>query len=277
MTFPRNTSGAAAFCDNFVVWNRVGGSCHGCDGTATRDVSLSLRRLDHRRDSEQLRGSPPHFRTNQSLYGPETRDVQVTSRDVLGETGNLTEEPDAVFEDYFGLKQNEANPMSYRGEASLAGWATRPGTYYWQITAQGPLNVKTYEMPEYQSPVYTLIVAEQAPTVPAPQSSPPTESVPSVTAAEAYPIVKRIIKERTKHTARHLADRCHQEIEAETVCSATWATDLLPSASTLLYSGTFHLHAESSGLSFSFAGLRERYSCARHYSVKHCASRVHWD
>jgi hypothetical protein len=222
-----------------------------------------------------------------SIPGLRNVAVIVTLTPATGTDGIRLSDTD--LEQFCVLNPSITNEGVYQRNGCGAGmsqgtWTTVPRTYYWQIWSEwteyrynGPGTGEVVTK-EYASPIFTITVAYPTPPTPPPVEE-PTEIL---TLREVYAVVKQNIGRKTHAGAYQLKDKCEKTSSSTARCKATWIAGRHPSPRTFLYSGVFAIeHGEwspqlMSNLYVGFAGLRERYGCARRFGSKHCASKVHW-
>jgi hypothetical protein len=140
-------------------------------------------------------------------------------------------------------------------------------------------NTETFRVIHYISPVFTLTIGGAPSAPPPPPLPPPAEEPPPPTLglAEAYAVVKRIIRHKTGQRPFRLKAHCNETSAATATCKVSWITPAQRIANVSVYAGTFHLVAEAGEeIGYSFKGARARYRCLKRHGVSACASRVRW-
>jgi len=208
--------------------------------------------------------------------------LEVSTSSLPGQDGTLA---DDFRQEFNVLTESDAFAGTYRATSLYipggSWWNSRPGTYYWQVSASEYQFSPPFETIHYISPVFTLTIANPAapaPASPAPASpEEPSSVAPTLSLNEAYGTVPRVIRRKSGHNPHHLKDKCTKISSEETVCHASWWAPIPVTYRTWFYVGRFDLEAqEGETIGFAFKGAKAEYGCLRHHRVSYCTHYINW-
>ncbi len=228
--------------------------------------------------------------TPETGHGFPYSHVTIASQNAVNGSGRLY--PELTLESLY-LHESERYPETYTATSLEEGWATKPGTYYWQVEVEaeevknhcleyGGFCTEERRSVVYFSPVYTLIIAPPAAPAPTPQTpvdvTEPETPVPPLSVAEAATAARSLIHTRTHHSAYRLSIKCKLTGTQAAICTAAWFTANHVIGSTPLYAGTFKIDAAYEPATVTFHGFRALDGCVLHNPrhLSRCNTRVNW-